>query len=101
MAKMYFAKTVKYNNQVYPPNTVFDVRDEDIDELKIVGGWLIESEPKKEKIEVATTVEPEEVPEEVDELNELRKFAKGLGIRVKKSWDEAKLKAEIIKAQEE
>ena len=41
MAKMYFAKTVRYEGSEYPPNTAFEVKGVDVDDLKKAGGWII------------------------------------------------------------
>lgn len=42
MPKMYFAKTVRYLGERYTPNTVFEVRDEDVSDLRASGGWMVE-----------------------------------------------------------
>ncbi|MDD4690006.1 MAG: hypothetical protein PHE51_09710 [Eubacteriales bacterium] len=116
MAKMYFIKTVKYEGQVYPPNTVFDVKDKDVVELKTVGGVLVGGEPaiaktviKEPVIEEPVMEEPiiekptneEQKHEALEEIQELRIFAKSVGIDVKESWNINRLRAEIIKVKSE
>lgn len=98
MAKMYFAKTVKYEGVTYPPNTTFEVKDEDVNDLKKVGGWVKE-EPKKE---AAEDKEPagEEAGEEKSELDILREKAIELGIDFKGNWGVKKLTEAIAEAEQ-
>lgn len=67
MAKMYFAKTVKYKGVTYSPQVRFEVDRADVEELKAAGGWLVEEKPKEEKkvVEEAIAKKVEEVKEEV------------------------------------
>ena len=62
MVKMYFAKTVRYQGTRYVPNTVFEVADADVNDLKADGGWVIE---EKQPVELLADVAPEveEAPE--------------------------------------
>lgn len=62
MAKMYFAKTVRYLGTRFVPNTVFEVADADVTDLKAAGGWVIE---EKKPVELVKEVLPleEESPE--------------------------------------
>lgn len=94
MAKMYFAKTVKYEGVTYPPNTTFEVKDEDVNDLKKVGGWV-----KKEAVE---DKEPagEEAGEEKSELDILREKAIELGIDFKGNWGVKKLTEAIAEAEQ-
>ena len=87
MAKISFGKTVKYRGSVYPPNTIFEVKDTDVDGLKKSGGWLIEEEPK-------TEIEPEK-----SELDLLRDEADELGIEYKGNWGVKKLTEAIAEAK--
>jgi hypothetical protein len=86
MAKISFGKTVKYQGSVYPPNTVFEVSDSDVADLKKAGGWVKE-EPK-------TEVEPEK-----SELDLLRDEADKLGIKYKGNWGVKKLTETIAEAK--
>ena len=86
MAKISFGKTVKYQGSVYPPNTVFEVSDSDVADLKKAGGW-VEEEPK-------TEVEPEK-----SELDLLRDEADELGIEYKGNWGVKKLTKAIAEAK--
>jgi hypothetical protein len=98
MAKMYFDKTVKYKGTSYPPNTPFDVEDEDLSNLQKTGGWLVGGEEPKEALQGAdsnTDSTDDEDSEEDNELEQLRKKAESLGVVVKKSWGVKKL-TEVI-----
>lgn len=86
MAKISFGKTVKYQGSVYPPNTVFEVSDSDVADLKKAGGWVKE-EPKTE-----------EKPEK-SELDLLRDEADELGIEYKGNWGVKKLTEAIAEAK--
>ena len=86
MAKISFGKTVKYQGSVYPPNTVFEVSDSDVADLKKAGGWVKE-EPK-------TEVEPKK-----SELDLLRDEADELGIEYKGNWGVKKLTEAIAEAK--
>ena len=86
MAKISFGKTVKYQGSIYPPNTVFEVSDSDVADLKKAGGWVKE-EPK-------TEVEPEK-----SELDLLRDEANELGIEYKGNWGVKKLTEAIAEAK--
>ena len=86
MAKISFGKTVKYQGSIYPPNTVFEVRDSDVADLKKAGGWVKE-EPK-------TEVEPEK-----SEMDLLRDEADELGIEYKGNWGVKKLTEAIAEAK--
>ena len=92
MAKMYFAKTVRYKGSEYPPNTAFEVKDVDVDDLKKAGGWIIEK-PK------ATKVDENKEPEK-SELDILREKAIELGINFKGNWGVKKLTTEIEKVEQ-
>lgn len=94
MAKMYFGKTVRYEGTEYPPNTTFEVKDTDVDDLKKSGGWLVE-EPKE-----IDDKEPEGDGEEKSELDILREKALELGIDFKGNWGVKKLKEEIAKVEQ-
>lgn len=98
MTKMYFAKTVRYEGSEYPPNTVFEVKDADVDDLKKAGGWIIE-EPKVDNAD--ENKEPENGTEpEKTELDILREKAIELGINFKGNWGVKKLKEEIAKVEQ-
>ena len=86
MAKISFGKTVKYRGSVYPPNTVFEVSDSDVADLKKAGGWV--------KEEPETEVEPEK-----SELDLLRDEADELGIEYKGNWGVKKLTEAIAEAK--
>lgn len=86
MAKISFGKTVKYQGSIYPPNTVFEVSDSDVADLKKAGGWVKE-EPK-------TEVEPEK-----SKLDLLRDEADELGIEYKGNWGVKKLTEAIAEAK--
>lgn len=86
MAKISFGKTVKYKGAIYPPNTVFEVSDSDVADLKKAGGWVKE-EPK-------TKVKPEK-----SELALLRDEADELGIEYKGNWGVKKLTEAIAEAK--
>jgi hypothetical protein len=98
MAKMYFAKTVRYEGSEYPPNTAFEVKDVDVDDLKKAGGWIIEK-PKvdntNENKESENGTEPEKT-----ELDILREKAIELGIDFKGNWGVKKLTTEIEKVEQ-
>lgn len=86
MAKISFGKTVKYKGAIYPPNTVFEVSDSDVADLKKAGGWVKE-EPK-------TEVKPEK-----SKLDLLRDEADELGIEYKGNWGVKKLTEAIAEAK--
>ena len=86
MAKISFGKTVKYQGSIYPPNTVFEVSDSDVADLKKAGGWVKE-EPKTE-----------EKPKK-SELDLLRDEADELGIEYKSNWGVKKLTEAIAEAK--
>lgn len=90
MAKISFGKTVKYQGSIYPPNTVFEVNDSDVADLKKAGGWVKE-EPKTE--------EKPEKSEEKSKLDLLRDEADELGIEYKGNWGVKKLTEAIAKAK--
>ena len=98
MAKMYFAKTVRYEGSEYPPNTAFEVKDVDVDDLKKAGGWVIE-EPKvdnaDENKEPKNGTEPEKT-----ELDILREKAIELGINFKGNWGVKKLSEAIAEVEQ-
>jgi len=98
MAKMYFAKTVRYEGSEYPPNTAFEVKDADVDDLKKAGGWIIE----KPKVDNANkNKEPEKGKEpEKSELDILREKAIELGIDFKGNWGVKKLREAIAEAEQ-
>jgi len=96
MAKISFGKTVKYQGSIYPPNTVFEVSDSDVADLKKAGGWVKE-EPKT-KVEPKTEIEPEIEPEK-SELDLLRDEAGELGIEYKGNWGVKKLTEAIAEAK--
>lgn len=98
MAKMYFAKTVRYEGSEYPPNTAFEVKDADVDDLKKAGGWIIE----KPKVDNANkNKEPEKGKEpEKSELDILREKAIELGIDFKGNWGVKKLSEAIAEAEQ-
>lgn len=90
MAKISFGKTVKYQGSIYPPNTVFEVNDSDVADLKKAGGWVKE-EPKTE--------EKPEKSEEKSKLDLLRDEADELGIEYKGNWGVKKLTEAIAEAK--
>lgn len=92
MAKISFGKTVKYQGSIYPPNTVFEVSDSDVADLKKAGGWVKE-EPKTE-VEPKTKVKPKK-----SELDLLRDEADELGIEYKGNWGVKKLTEAIAEAK--
>lgn len=98
MAKISFGKTVKYQGSIYPPNTVFEVSDSDVADLKKAGGWITE-EPKIEEVEDKEP-EGEEAGEEKSELDSLRDKAIELGIDFKGNWGVKKLTEAIAEAEQ-
>lgn len=64
MVKVKLNRTVQYNGVVYRPNTAFEAKEKDLDELKKLGAFVIE-EPKTEEVE---KVEENEDEEEVVEV---------------------------------
>lgn len=90
MAKISFGKTVKYQGSIYPPNTVFEVSDSDVADLKKAGGWV--------KVEPKTEEKPEK-SEEKSELDLLRDEADELGIEYKGNWGVKKLTEAIAEAK--
>lgn len=86
MAKISFGKTVKYQGSIYPPNTVFEVSDSDVADLKKAGGWV--------KEESKTKAEPKK-----SELDLLRDKANELGIEYKGNWGVKKLTEAIAEAK--
>jgi len=90
MAKISFGKTVKYQGSIYPPNTVFEVSDSDIADLKKAGGWVKEESKTEEKPEKS---------EEKSELDLLRDEADELGIEYKGNWGVKKLTEAIAEAK--
>lgn len=94
MAKVYFGKTVKYQGITYPPGTQFEVKDEDVNDLKLVGAWIVEPKNGKESIE-----EEKEV-EEKSELEILREKAEALGIEYKGNWGVKRLTEAIAEIEE-
>ena len=98
MAKISFGKTVKYQGSIYPPNTVFEVRDADVDDLKKAGGWIIE-EPKVDNADENKEPENDKEPEK-SELDILREKAIELGINFKGNWGVKKLSEAIAKAEQ-
>lgn len=98
MAKMYFAKTVRYEGSEYPPNTVFEVKDADVDDLKKAGGWIIEG-PKVDNADENKEPENDKEPEK-SELDILREKAIELGINFKGNWGVKKLKEAIAEAEQ-
>lgn len=64
MVKVKLNRTVRYNGTVYRPNTVFEAKEKDLDELKKLGAFVIE-EPKTKEVE---KVEENEDEEEVVEV---------------------------------
>ena len=98
MAKMYFAKTVRYEGSEYPPNTTFEVKDADVDDLKKAGGWIIEK-PKVDNVNENKEPENDKEPEKT-ELDILREKAIELGINFKGNWGVKKLSEAIAKAEQ-
>jgi len=98
MAKMYFAKTVRYEGSEYPPNTAFEVRDVDVDDLKKAGGWIIE-EPKVDNAGENKGPENGTEPEKT-ELDILREKAIELGINFKSNWGVKKLREAIAETEQ-
>lgn len=66
MAKMTFAKAVKYKGTLHLGNTTILVADEDVEALKQSGGWVLE-EPV---VETPVEIEVREVPEDIEEVSE-------------------------------
>lgn len=110
MAKMLFAKTVKYLGIEYPSNTQFTVQDEDVLDLKTAGGWVVGKDPTKKVVEPSTLSddkppvaeddqEPKEEDEVKSELEVLRAKALDLGIDFKGNWGTKKLAAAIEEAE--
>jgi len=98
VAKMYFAKTVRYQGSEYPPNTAFEVKDVDVDDLKKAGGWIIEK-PKVDNINENKEPENDKEPEKT-ELDILREKAIELGINFKGNWGVKKLRKVIAEAEQ-
>ena len=95
---MYFAKTVRYQGSEYPPNTAFEVKDVDVDDLKKAGGWIIEK-PKVDNINENKEPENDKEPEKT-ELDILREKAIELGINFKGNWGVKKLRKVIAEAEQ-
>lgn len=70
MAKVCFANVVKYNGVKYPANACFEVDDNDVDELRAKGCWLVE-EPRK-----PVTLVKEQEPVEEQEETTIKKTTK-------------------------
>lgn len=66
MAKMLFNKVVKYGGTRYPQNTAIEVKDEDVDELKKAGGWVVGGAAKT-KAEAEDSDEGGDATDEEDE----------------------------------
>ena len=98
MAKISFGKTVKYQGTVYPPNTVFEVSDSDVADLKKAGGWVTEESESKVESKTEEKPETEEEPEK-SELDLLRDEADELGIEYKGNWGVKKLTEAITEAK--
>ena len=98
MAKMYFGKTVRYEGMEYPPNTTFEVKDSDVDDLKKAGGWIIEK-PKVDNADENKEPENDKEPEKT-ELDILREKAIELGIDFKGNWGVKKLREAIAEAEQ-
>lgn len=98
MAKMYFGKTVRYEGTEYPPNTTFEVKDTDVDDLKKAGGWIIE-EPKAADDDENKEPKNDKEPEKT-ELDILREKAIELGIDFKGNWRAKKLSEAIADAEQ-
>lgn len=102
MAKMSFAKKVKYLGTTYPANTAIEVKDEDIQNLKNAGGWLMqESKGTTEGGQDEDTNDSDKKPADDGEwsLEELKEIATSLGIKVKGNWGKKKLTEVIAEAQ--
>lgn len=97
MAKMRFDRPVKYQGTRYPSNTAITVFEEDVEELKKAGGWVLESSNRfKDFEEDPVDEDDEKEPEDpVDELELLRNEAAELGIEFKKNWGVKKLREAI------
>lgn len=88
--KMRFKKAVKYNGIKYLPHTIIEVEDEDVNDLKLVGGEVKEKvAPAEEAVQADTKVE---APAEKTEIEQLREKATAQGIEFKKNWGVKKLK---------
>jgi hypothetical protein len=98
MAKMIFAKSVRYKGITYPPNTQFEVLDEEVQDLKTAGGWVIEK-PKVDNANENKEPENDKEPEK-SELDILREKAIELGINFKGNWGVKKLSEAIAKAEQ-
>lgn len=98
MAKMYFAKTVRYEGSEYPPNTAFEVKDVDVGDLKKAGGWIIEK-PKVDSANENKEPDNDKEPEKT-ELDILREKAIELGIDFKGNWGVKKLREAIAEAEQ-
>ncbi len=96
MAKMMFAKTVKYNGTKYPPNTQFEVLEEDVQDLKTAGGWVVEKAIK----EAEQIIEEQPTEEDKSEVDKLRERAIELGIDFKGNWGVPKLTEAIKEAEQ-
>lgn len=66
MAKMLFAKKVKYGAVVYPANTKIDVAADDVELLKQSGGWVVEEPVVVAPVEIEVE-EVVETPEAIEE----------------------------------
>jgi len=64
MVKVKLNRTVRYNGVIYRPNTVFEAKEKDLDELKKLGAFVVE-ELKTEVVEKVVENEDEEEVVEV------------------------------------
>lgn len=65
MVKVKLNKAASYKGKVYPANTMFTIKDIDLDELKKLGAFVIEDEADEEVTKTHIDVDESEEEEEV------------------------------------
>lgn len=65
MVKVKLNKAISYKGKVYPANTMFTIKDIDLDELKKLGAFVIEDEADEEVTKTHIDVDESEEEEEV------------------------------------
>lgn len=65
MVKVKLNKAVSYKGKAYPANTMFTIKDIDLDELKKLGAFVIEDEADEEVTKTHIDVDESEEEEEV------------------------------------
>lgn len=96
MTTVYFSKTVKYNGTVYPAQTRFKASLDDLETLKTQGAFIVEGKASGGLL----GAKPEQLARAVEaspKFDELKAKAEKLGIKVKGTWGEKRILAELAK----